>query len=80
MATFMLCHRHESGECRSAYAAWRGFASSLRGQSTVASCREGEHVIWWTVQASDREAALGLLPPFVAQRTEVTTVSQVGIP
>jgi hypothetical protein len=80
MATFMLCHRHSAQECRSAYAAWHGFSSPLRGRPTLASCRQGGHIVWWTVDAANGEAALKLLPPFVAQRTEVTKVSRVAIP
>jgi hypothetical protein len=80
VAMFVLSHRHAPAECRSAFAAWRGFVSPLRGQPALASCRDGGHAIWWTVDAPDGEAARQLLPSFVAARTEVTTVCRVDIP
>lgn len=76
----MLHHRHESAECRAAFAAWKGFDSPLRGRSTVASCRQGGHELWWTVEATDEESALAQLPPYVATRTQATEVSEVAVP
>jgi hypothetical protein len=77
---FVLSHRHDPDECRSAFAAWRGFDSPLRGQSTIASCVEGSHRAWWQVEALDAEAALAQLPPFVAERTEAEPAREVRVP
>jgi hypothetical protein len=76
----MLSHRHDPGECRSAFAAWKGFDSPLRGQPTIASCVEGGHRAWWQVEATDAEAALAQLPPFVAKRTEAEPAREVRVP
>lgn len=80
MPTFVLNHRHSPGECRSAFAAWHGFESPLRRSLAPASCIRGEHRIFWTVEAGDAGEALGLLPPFLAERTDVSEVSEVLIP
>jgi hypothetical protein len=77
---FRLHHRHEADECPVAYAAWRGFESPLRRSSALSSCREGDHAIWWDVEASDGARALELLPPYVAVRTTALAVSEVQIP
>jgi hypothetical protein len=62
------------------YAAFKGHDSPLRRQATVASCRSGGHEIWWTVDATTEQAALALLPVYVAQRTTAATISDVQIP
>lgn len=80
MASFILRHRHEPEECPSAYAAWKGFESPLRGQEASSSCRLGGHEIWWQVEAADEEDALSRLPGFLAKKTEVTRVHRVEIP
>jgi len=80
MATYVLQHSHEASECRAVFAAWRGFDSPLRGRSTVASCRQGGHELWWTVEAGGEESALAQLPPYVATRTHATEVSEVAVP
>jgi hypothetical protein len=80
MPRFMLTHRHESSECSVAYAAWSGFDSPLRRQPALGSCAEGGHSLWWTVEASSSKEALAQLPGFVAERTEVSEVSEVAIP
>lgn len=80
MPLFVLSHRHEPHECRPAFAAWKGFDSPLRHRPTVASCTEGGHRAWWQVEAPDAVAALALLPPFVAERTEVEPAREVTIP
>lgn len=80
MRRFLLNHRHRPRECRAAYAAWNGFESPLRAREAVSSCASGEHRIVWTVEAEDMQRALALLPPFVAQRTEVNEVKEVPIP
>jgi len=83
MATFMVTHRHRSEECAVAFAAWRGFDSPLRHGATHASCSEsgaGEHVMWWAVDASSERDAMAQLPAWVAERTEVSRVTEVPIP
>jgi hypothetical protein len=80
MRSFMLCHRHEGAECRVAFAAWSGFDSPLRHANAACSCRQGEHRIWWRVEAVDPAAALALLPRFVADRTEAVEVRDVTVP
>ena len=80
MPSYLLHHHHEPPECGVVYAGFRGFASPLRHQATLASCRSGGHEIWWSVDAEDEEAALRLLPFFVAERTTVTPVAEVEIP
>ena len=80
MKQFMLAHRHEPEECRAAYAAWHGFDSPLRRHSTLGSCVEGGHSLWWTVDAPNQAEALSQLPDYVAERTEVSPVSEVPIP
>jgi hypothetical protein len=77
---FVLSHRHEPGECRTAFLAWKGFDSPLRHSVTPVSCIEGGHRAWWRVDAADSDAALALLPPFVAERTEVEAVHEVKLP
>jgi len=80
MARYLLHHRHRPLECGIVFASFKGHDSPLRHRSTVASCRSGGHEIWWTVEATGEEEALGLLPLFVAERTTVTVVSEVEIP
>jgi hypothetical protein len=80
MASFLLNHRHEPHECAAVFAAWQGFSSPLRHQPTPSTCLAGGHGLWWHVEASDRAAALAMLPPYVAQRTEVVQVRDVVIP
>jgi hypothetical protein len=77
---FLLDHHHRPEECRAAYAAWNGFDSPLRRHAAVASCASGGHRIFWTVDARDGSAALGQLPPYVAERTAVDEVKEVPIP
>jgi hypothetical protein len=79
MSRYLLHHHHEPRECGVAFAAFRGFESPLRHQTTLASCRCGGHSIWWTVEATSEENALALLPFFVAERTTATPVSEVQI-
>jgi hypothetical protein len=80
MSDFLLQHRHEPGECESAFAAWRSFDSPLRGGTVPSTCLAGDHRIWWLVQAPQAADALALLPDFVASRTEATTVRYVEVP
>lgn len=78
--TFVLAHTHAREECRIVFAAWRGVDSPLRHRSTLSSCIDGGHELWWTVEAADEAAALAQLPPYVADRTRVSEVTEVPIP
>ena len=80
MRLFLLRHTHAPGECAASYAAWRGTESPLRHNAAVSSCVHGEHTVWWIVEAADATAALALLPPFVAARSEAVAVQRVVIP
>jgi hypothetical protein len=80
MTNFLLHHRHEPQECGVVFASFKGHQSPLRHRPTLATCRSGGHEIWWTVEAATEEEALGLLPFYVAERTEATSVSEVEIP
>lgn len=80
MPKYLLQHRHESPECRVAFAAWRGYDSPLRHRAALATCAEGGHELWWTVQAADPSAALAQLPPYLAERSVALEVSEVPIP
>jgi hypothetical protein len=80
MARYLLHHRHEPHECGVVFASFKGHQSPLRHQATLASCRSGEHSIWWTVDAAAEADALRLLPRYVAERTTATRVSEVQIP
>jgi hypothetical protein len=77
---YLLQHRHEAHQCGVVFAAFKGHDSTLRRQTTVASCHSGGHEIWWTVDAASEPDALALLPHYVAQRTTATQVSDVEIP
>jgi hypothetical protein len=80
MPRFLLHHRHEPRECGVVFASWRGHGSPLRHRATLASCAFGVHAIWWTVEASSQDEALGLLPFYVAERTTAVPVSEIRIP
>ena len=80
MPRYVLHHRHEPHECGVVFASFKGHRSALRRKPTLASCRSGEHAIWWTVEAGSEAEALGLLPFYVAERTTATSVSEVDIP
>jgi uncharacterized protein len=80
MSRYLLQHRHDPQECGAVFASFKGHTSPLRHQATLASCRSGDHAIWWTVDAPTGEDALTQLPAYVAKRTTVTRVSEVDIP
>jgi hypothetical protein len=80
MPMFVLSHQHQSRDCAVAAASWRGYRSPLRHGRPLGSCATGAHRIWWTVDAPDSIAALGLLPPYVAVRTVADEVREVPIP
>ena len=62
------------------FASFRGGTSPLRHQAALASCGDGGHAIWWTVDATTDIEALGLLPYYVVERTTATRVAEVDIP
>jgi hypothetical protein len=80
VSLFLLQHRHQPHECGAAYASFKGGQSPLRHTVALSSCLMGGHTIWWTVDASDEAAALGLLPQFVGRRTTATEVAEVDVP
>ncbi len=80
MPSFLLQHRHAAAECAAAFAAWGGVDSPLRGRPVASTCLSGEHTLTWRVEASDAPAALGLLPAYVAERTQAVRVRDVRIP
>jgi hypothetical protein len=80
----VLNHRHAPDQCGIAFAAWRGFDSPLRHTHALASCASpahgAEHLLTWTVEADSTDAALALLPPWLAERAEARAVGEVPIP
>jgi hypothetical protein len=80
MTRYLLEHRHGPRECGVVFASFKGHASPLRHQPTLASCRSGGHAVWWEVEAETEGDALELLPAYVAKRTTVTPVSEIEIP
>jgi hypothetical protein len=80
MQRFLIRHHHEPSECGVVFAAFKGHESPLRHRPTLASCAFGGHTIWWTVEADSEDAALGLLPFYVARRSIATRVTEVVIP
>ena len=80
MPCFLVQHRHDPHDCGIAFMAFKGHDSPLRRQAALASCHFGGHAIWWTVTAETEQAALGLLPFFIAQRSTVVRVREVVIP
>jgi len=80
MATFLLTHSHADRECASAFAAWHGSASPLRGSIGWAGCIHGDHRVFIRVSAASPEEALSLLPEFFAARTTATPVRPVRLP
>jgi hypothetical protein len=80
MTRYLLHHRHTQDECGVVFASFKGHQSPLRHQATLASCRSGGHEIWWTIDAVSEEDGLRLLPFYVAERTNITRVSEVEIP
>lgn len=83
---YLITHRHRARDCGVAFAAWRGFESPLRHTSALATCRDAaagpgsEHVLFWTVEADSPGAATAMLPPWLAERSEVQRVVEVEIP
>jgi nanoRNase/pAp phosphatase (c-di-AMP/oligoRNAs hydrolase) len=80
MNHFLLYHRHAAGDCAASFAAFKCFASDLRGTSAMSTCAHNAHEVWWFVEAADVAAALAMLPGFVATRTVAVRVSPVVVP
>lgn len=80
MPRYVLQHRHLPRECGVVFKSFKGHESPLRHKPTLVSCRSGGHQIWWSVEAVSEEDARRLLPPYVAERTTITRVSEVQIP
>ncbi len=80
MSHYLLAHHHKADECGVVFASFKGHASPLRHQVTLASCRSGGHAIWWTVDAASQADPLRLRPFDVAGRTTITCVTEVQIP
>jgi hypothetical protein len=80
MPRYLLHHRHLPHECGVVFASFAGYDSPLRRTPTTASCPFGGHEIWWEVTADSHEAALALLPFYVAARTTADPVADVQIP
>ena len=80
MNRYLLHHRHTPHECGVAFTAFKGCESPLRHHTALASCVDGDHQVWWVVDAASEEEALALLPRFVAQRTTPSRVKEVTIP
>jgi hypothetical protein len=77
---FILTHTHKPEECAIAIASWKGFASPLRHGRPDGSCAIGGHCVWWTVEAVNAQAALALLPDYVARRTVAAEVREMHLP
>jgi hypothetical protein len=80
MPRYLLQHRHLAHECGTVFASFTGHDSPLRHTPATASCLYGGHEIWWEVTAPSQQAALALLPFYVATRTAVVPVAAVEIP
>ena len=80
MTRYLLHHRHTPDECGVVFASFKGHQSPLRHRATLASCRSGDHEIWWTVDAESEQDARRRLPFFVSPRTTTKHVSEVRIP
>ena len=80
MPRYLLHHRHHPRECGVVFASFSGHESPLRHTKTTASCQFGGHEIWWEVTADSQQAALALLPFYVAARSHAVRVADVDIP
>ena len=80
MKRFLLHNRHRPEECGVTFAAFKGHSSPLRRHETASSCLTGGHEIWWLVDADTTDAALALLPRYVAERSAAIPIRDVLIP
>ena len=80
MREYLLYHRHAADDCAASAAAWKAFASPLRGMPALSTCLYGAHELWWQVSATDPAEALSRLPRFVAARTVAIRVVALATP
>jgi hypothetical protein len=80
MNRFLLHNRHRPEECGVTFAAFKVHSSPLRRRETASSCLTGGHELWWLVEADTTDAALALLPRYVAERSAAIPVRNVLIP
>jgi hypothetical protein len=80
MPRYLLYHHHLPRDCGAVFASFTGHLSPLRRTPTTASCPYGGHEIWWDVRTDSEQAALALLPFYVATRTTAIPVAEVEIP
>jgi hypothetical protein len=80
MPRYLLHHRHQPDDCAVVFASFKGHESPLRHRVALASCSFGGHAIWWIVEAPSADAALELLPFYVAERATAAPVGDVTIP
>jgi hypothetical protein len=80
MPRYLLHHQHRPEECGVVFASFTGLESPLRHTPATGSCLFGGHEIWWEVTADSAQAALALLPCYVATRTTAVPVAAVAIP
>ena len=80
MKRFLVHNHHAADECGVTFAAFKGHASPLRRHETASSCLSGGHEVWWFVEAATAEAALALLPGYVAERSTAIPIREVLIP
>jgi hypothetical protein len=80
MPRFLLLHSHPAHQCATAWAAWKGHRSPLRGRDVTCTCLHDGHRVWWEVDEPDAETALALLPDYVAVRTRAVAVRRVLTP
>ena len=80
MPRYLLHHTHRPQDCGTAFTAFAGHDSPLRHRPALGSCRSGGHALWWVVEAPTKDAALALLPFYVARRTTAAAVTEIDIP
>jgi hypothetical protein len=80
MSRYLLHHEHQPHECGAVFASFAGHDSPMRHRTTMASCLFGGHAIWWEVQTDSADAALELLPLYVAERTTAVPIAPVDFP
>jgi hypothetical protein len=74
MPRYLLMHKHESAACVASFESWDGFESPLLPGRPPATCRQASHTQTWMLEADDPTAALALLPPMVADRTDAIEI------
>jgi hypothetical protein len=80
MASYLLHHRHDPEKCGVAFAAFKGDQSPHRRTTINASCAAAGHDVWWIVEAEAGDAALAMLPHYLAQLCDVVPVRKIRLP